>query len=119
MVFTEDESGCSKRASQNKCKSQSTNPHSLGIKNVDHYTLRILHNAGLSIWRDLSDWTVYMKQLIKGQDYVLPYLYKKLNTCRDVLGVLKRTTIEQSLVGPRPSDGWIKIGPGGGITDQT
>jgi hypothetical protein len=74
MVFTEDESGCSKRASQNKCKSQSTNPHSLGIKNVDHYTLRILHNAGLSIWRDLSDWTVYMKQLIKGQDYVLPYL---------------------------------------------
>jgi hypothetical protein len=30
-----------------------------------------------------------------------------------VLGVLKWTTIEQSLVGPRPSDGWIKIGPGG------
>jgi hypothetical protein len=47
------------------------------------------------------------------------FSYKKLNTCRDVLGLLKRTTIEQRLVGPRPSDGWIKIGPGGGITGQT
>jgi hypothetical protein len=33
-------------------------------------------------------------------------------------GVLKRTTNEQRLTGPRPSDGWIKIGVGG-ITDQT
>ena len=33
-------------------------------------------------------------------------------------GVLNRTTNEQCLMGPRPSDGWIKTGVGG-ITDQT
>jgi hypothetical protein len=28
-------------------------------------------------------------------------------------GVLKRTTNEHRLIGPRSSDGWIKIGDGG------